>query len=240
MIAFHITGPSGLDALQPVVVPDLHPGPRDILVSARAWSLNYRDLAMPRGGYIRNDKVQHCPPLVPISDVAGTVIEVGDAVTRFQVGDRVMANFFLDWIDGELTSQQIGSALGGAIDGVLSEQVCLPERAWVPVPKHFSYSEAATLPCAAVTAWNALTTAGTRSGQTVLLLGTGGFFLKPCAGQDRFLNPAVVQFQLASHSLPSDLLHPFLTMAAGYLRIGCSTFLGFGGGTLEVGVNSKG
>lgn len=174
MIAYHIIGPSGLDSLQPVVIPDPEPGPGEVVVASRAWSLNFRDLAMPYGGYVGNDKVKHSPPLVPLSDVAGKVIAVGDGVTRFKVGDRVMANFFRDWIDGDLTHELIGTALGGAIDGVLSEQVCLPQHTWLPVPAGYSYAEAATLPCAAVTAWQSLTLGGLKPGQTVLLLGTGG------------------------------------------------------------------
>jgi NADPH:quinone reductase-like Zn-dependent oxidoreductase len=174
VIAYHITGPRGLDAIQPVVIADPQPGRGELVIEARAWSLNFRDLSMPRGGYVRNDKVKRQPPLIPLSDVAGTVLAVGEEVSRFRVGDRVMANFFPDWIDGDLASWQIDSALGGAADGVLSEKVCLPERAWVPMPRNLSFAAAATLPCAALTAWHALTLAGTRSGQTVLLLGTGG------------------------------------------------------------------
>lgn len=159
------------------MIPDPIPGPRDIVISSRAWSINYRDLAMPHGGYPRNDKVKRSPPLIPFSDVAGEVVEVGSEVSDFRLGDRVMASFFRDWIDGGLTSQQIDSALGGAIDGVLSEKVCLPEQCWVRIPGNYSYGEAATLPCAGVTAWHALTAGGITTGQSVLLLGTGGVSL---------------------------------------------------------------
>ncbi len=174
MIAYHLTAPKGLSSLHPVIVDDPVPGPRDVLVEARAWSLNYRDLAMPSGGYIRNDKIKIDPPLVPLSDVSGRVIAVGDEVERFRLGDRVMATFFRDWIDGDLTSELIGTALGGAIDGVLSERVCLPEHSWVKSPANLSDVEAATLPCAAVTAWHAYSLGQLQMGQTVLLLGTGG------------------------------------------------------------------
>ena len=145
-----------------------------MLIDARAWSINYRDLAMPNGGYPGCDKVRTAPPLIPLSDMAGRVIEVGDEVSRFQVGDLVMANFFRDWIDGPLDGSKVGSALGGAIDGVLSERVCLPEHSCVRMPAGYSFAEAATLPCAAVTAWHALTAGALTSGQSVLLLGTGG------------------------------------------------------------------
>lgn len=174
MIAYHLKGPRGLDALQPVVIEDPRPAANEVLVRSSAWSLNYRDLAMPAGGYVRNDKIKTDPPLVPLSDVCGRVIDVGCDVGDVKPGDRVMANFFRDWVDGDLDSQQIGSALGGAIDGVLSEKVCLPEHAWVRVPDHLSDVEAAALPCAAVTAWHAYREGPLVAGQTVLLLGTGG------------------------------------------------------------------
>jgi NADPH:quinone reductase-like Zn-dependent oxidoreductase len=174
MKAFHITHPGGLDALLPVNVDEPKCGDLDVIVSMKAWSLNYRDLAMPHGGYIANDKVKTAPPLVPLSDGAGEVVSVGKAVTKWKVGDRVAACFFQDWIDGELTRPQISTALGGAIDGVLAERVAIPEHGLVKLPTAFSYEQAATLPCASVTAWQSLTCAQTKPGQTVLLLGTGG------------------------------------------------------------------
>ncbi|TWU08452.1 zinc-dependent alcohol dehydrogenase family protein [Stieleria varia] len=174
MKAFHITGPTGLDALQQVDLPEPIVGPRDVLIDMKAWSLNYRDLGMPHGGYYRNDKVKRDPPMIPLSDGAGEVVAVGDEVTRFQVGDRVAGIFFQDWIGGELTDQQIGSALGGAIDGVLAERVVLPESGCVSIPESYSFQQAATLPCAAVTAWQSLTLGGLQAGQCVLMLGTGG------------------------------------------------------------------
>ena len=174
MLTYHITGPDGLDALTRVETAEPTPGPFDVVVDMRAWSLNYRDLGMPHGGYLRNDKVKRNPPLVPLSDGAGEVVAVGESVTRFGVGDRVAGIFFQDWIDGDLTDAQIGSALGGAVDGVLSERVCLNENGWVRVPGGFSFAQAATLPCAAVTAWQALTLGDPRPGQTALMLGTGG------------------------------------------------------------------
>ena len=174
MRAYHISGPNGLDALQEVDVAEPKPGPGEVLVEMRAWSLNYRDLVMPHGGYVRNHKVKTAPPLIPLSDGAGEVVAIGPGVTRLQVGDRVAANFFTDWVDGDLTDEQIGSALGGATDGVLAEKVCLNERAWVRIPGNHGFAEAATLPCAAVTAWQALMLGGLQPGQSVLLLGTGG------------------------------------------------------------------
>lgn len=174
MQLYHITGPTGLDALKLVDGPEPKCGPFDVRVDMQAWSLNYRDLSMPRGGYLKNDKVRKQPPLVPLSDGAGEVVEVGPSVTRFRVGDRVAATFFQDWVDGELTEEQIGSALGGAVDGVLAERCVFHENGLVPIPAGYSFEQAATLPCAAVTAWQALTLGNCHAGQTVLLLGTGG------------------------------------------------------------------
>ena len=174
MKRYEIKSPAGLDALEAVDAEEPEIGPFDVLVEMKAWSLNYRDLAMPYGGYVRNDKVKKNPPLVPLSDGAGDVVAIGDAVTRVNVGDRVAPIFFQDWIGGELTDAQIGSALGGAIDGVLAEKVSLHERGLVHIPEGWNDRQAATLPCAAVTAWQALTLGNLKPGDTILLLGTGG------------------------------------------------------------------
>lgn len=170
MKAFQITEPTGLDALRQVELPQPQAGPGEILVRMHACSINYRDLAMPRGGYQRNDKT----PLIPFSDGAGEVVELGSAVTEFTVGDRVAGCFFDDWDIGTPTEAQFGTARGGGIDGVLAEYVVFRERGAVKIPTGYSYQEAACLPCAAVTAWHALTRASTNPGQTVLTLGTGG------------------------------------------------------------------
>ncbi len=174
MKSYQITGPNGLDALRLTEVAEPVAGVHDVVVEMKAWSLNFRDLGMPRGGYYRNDKVAKNPPMVPLSDGSGEVIAVGDAVTRFAVGDRVAATFFQNWVGGELTDPQINSALGGAVDGVLAERIALHEDGWVRIPKNFRFVQAATLPCAAVTAWQALTWGNLQAGQSVLLLGTGG------------------------------------------------------------------
>jgi len=177
MQAYHITGPGGLDALQQIELRTPEIGTNDVLVDMQAWSLNYRDLSMPHGGYGRNEKVKTNPPLIPLSDAAGEVVAVGAAVTRFKVGDRVAGCFFQNWLDGELSDAQIGSALGGAIDGVLAEQVAFNEQGLVRIPEHLDYQQAACLPCAALTAWQALTLAGLKAGATILLLGTGGVWI---------------------------------------------------------------
>jgi NADPH:quinone reductase-like Zn-dependent oxidoreductase len=174
MKTYHITGPSGLDAITLADISEPVLGPHDVLVEMKAWSLNYRDLGMPYGGYLKNDKAKTNPPLVPLSDGAGEVVAVGDSVKRFKVGDRVAGCFFQEWIGGELTDAQISSALGGAIDGLLSERVALNENGLVSIPSSLDFEQAATLPCAAVTAWQALALGNLKAGQTVLMLGTGG------------------------------------------------------------------
>jgi NADPH:quinone reductase-like Zn-dependent oxidoreductase len=174
MRRYEIRQPKGIAAIERVEVETPRPGPGQVLVEMKAWSLNYRDLAMPRGGYPGNDKVTRSPPLVPLSDGAGEVIGVGAGVTRFALGDRVVTCFFQRWEDGELTAEGHASSLGGALDGVLSEQVVLPEQGLVAAPPSLSFEQAATLPCAALTAWAALAYAPTTPGQNVLLLGTGG------------------------------------------------------------------
>lgn len=174
MKSYQLTGPDGLDALQMVDanVPDIAAG--QVLVAMKAWSLNFRDTMMPLGGYPGNDKVATNPPLVPLSDGVGEVIAIGDEVTRFQVGDRVAGIFFGEWLDGDLEEVHIASALGGATDGVLAEQCVFNERSLVKIPDSYSYAQAATLPCAAVTAWQALTLGDINPEQTLLLMGTGG------------------------------------------------------------------
>jgi NADPH:quinone reductase-like Zn-dependent oxidoreductase len=169
-----IRDPRGIGSIENVEVDAPRPGPGQVLVEMKAWSLNYRDLAMPRGGYPGNEKVKRAPPLVPLSDGAGEVVAVGPGVSQFAPGDRVVTSFFQRWVDGELTQDGHGSALGGALDGVLAEQVVLDEVGLVAAPPSLSHEQAATLPCAAVTAWAALCAAPTTPGQNVLLLGTGG------------------------------------------------------------------
>lgn len=144
---------------------------RQVLVRIGAASINYRDLLIVQG----TAGLQKRLPLIPLSDGAGEVVATGSDVTRVRSGDRVAGNFFQTWIDGEITPARFASALGGARDGVLAEYVAFDEDGVVAVPPHLSFEEAATLPCAAVTAWNALVTQGRLSaGQSVLVQGTGG------------------------------------------------------------------
>jgi hypothetical protein len=141
---------------------------REALIRVHAVSLNYRDLALSR-----NPRQQ--TPIIPLSDGAGEVIAVGEGVSMVAVGDRVAGNFFPVWRDGPMRGEYHASALGGGSDGMLTEYKILPESALVKLPDNLSYEEAATLPCAAVTAWNCLFEQGNlQAGQTVLLLGTGG------------------------------------------------------------------
>ncbi|MBW4474254.1 MAG: NAD(P)-dependent alcohol dehydrogenase [Stenomitos rutilans HA7619-LM2] len=164
----------GLDAVTLVERPDPQPQAGQVLVKMHAASLNYRDLLVAKGAY----GSQEVQPIVPLSDGAGEVVAVGTGVSRVQVGDRVAGIFMQTFLAGELTSEKSKSALGGAIDGVLAEYVVFDEQGLVKIPAHLSYEEAATLPCAAVTAWNALVAEGQlKAGDTVLLQGTGGVSL---------------------------------------------------------------
>lgn len=171
MRAFVFEDRFSLDALKLAERPEPQPGPGQALVRVRANSLNYRDLVVASGGYGRHGKL----PLIPLSDGAGEVVEVGAQVTRVKPGERVAAIFMQSWLAGALTEDSTKSALGGAIDGMLAEYVVVDAEGLVPIPQHLSYAEAATLPCAAVTAWHALVAEGCiRAGDSVLVLGTGG------------------------------------------------------------------
>lgn len=166
-------GSTSLDGLIQVETDAPQPGPNDILVSMRAASLNYRDLAIPAGKYFGGPVAQDT---VPLSDGAGEVIAVGDKVSRFKVGDRVAGTFFRNCVDC-LPNPMKHAALGAfPADGVLAEQVVFNEEDAVHIPANLSFPEAATLPCAGVTAWNALMATGRpiKAGDTVLTLGTGG------------------------------------------------------------------
>ena len=164
-------GGAGIEALARVDLPQPKPQYRQVLVKVGACSLNFRDLGIVRGTYRMpvRDKV------IPLSDGAGDVVEVGAGVTRVKVGDKVAGNFFQRWSGGEPSQTVQASALGGSIDGMLSEYAVLEEDGVVKIPAHLSIEEGATLPCAALTAWHAMVRhAGLIAGQTVLLQGTGG------------------------------------------------------------------
>lgn len=147
------------------------PGPGELLLRMKAVSVNYRDLLMLRGQYNPRQPL----PLIPCSDGVGEVVAVGPGVERFTVGERVVSTFFQDWIAGPPTPERVASTLGGPLDGVLAEMVTLGVDGVVRVPQHLTDHAAAALPCAGLTAWNALVHHGhLRAGQTVAILGTGG------------------------------------------------------------------
>lgn len=163
---------AGIDTLDLREEPVPRPGRGQILVRMRAASLNYRDLNVAKGRAARGTLPAN---LIPLSDGAGEVVETGPDVTRVAAGDRVAGLFMQTWLGGELEPGHVDSSRGGAIDGVLAEYVLFDQDGVVRLPDHLSYEEGATLPCAGVTAWNALHCGRPlQSGETVLVLGTGG------------------------------------------------------------------
>lgn len=174
MKALVIDGAYGLDNLRVVERPVPKPRRQEVVVRVRAAALNYRDVEIVRGTYHTRFPL----PLVPLSDGVGEAVAVGDDVTRVRVGDRVCSTFWQRWAAGSFDMAESSSQLGGPIDGLLSEYACLDEQGVVLAPEHLSDVEAATLPCAAVTAWHALVTEGAlKAGESVLVLGTGGVSL---------------------------------------------------------------
>lgn len=171
MKAWQITECTGPDGLRLVNVPDPKPRAGEVLVRIRAVSLNYRDLGATRRERPGNLSL----PFTVCSDGAGEVVAIGDGVSKWKIGDRVMPTFFQDWSSGGMSREVMKTALGGAKLGVLSEMLVASEDGLVRISDGLSYEEAATLPCAGVTAWNALIShGGLKAGETVLTLGTGG------------------------------------------------------------------
>jgi len=166
-------GGGGIDALVLAERDDPRPGPTEVLIAVRACSLNHRDQNVVKNGRHVGGPLEK--PTIPLSDGMGEVIEVGSDVTRVQVGDRVCGCFFQNWFAGPYTPEVRGCELGGGMDGMLAERVVLDQAGVVKVPAHLSDEQAATLPCAPVTAWHALFVKGRLApGQHVLALGTGG------------------------------------------------------------------
>jgi len=164
-----------LDALQMKEAEVPQPGAGQVVVRIRACSLNHRDLNIVSGTYT---SLPIKPGAIPLSDGAGEVAAIGPGVTRWKVGDRVAPIFVQRWLGGNLLPEYMPSALGGPSDGVLAESIVLSEEGLVRIPSHMSFEQAATLPCAAVTAWNAAFVKGQlQPGQTVVTLGTGGVSL---------------------------------------------------------------
>ena len=164
----HFGGPDGWKLED---LPSPVPGPGQVLIRTRAVSLNFRDLLLCKGQY--NPKLRM--PVIPVSDGAGEVVATGAGATRFRPGERVAVNFMPGWVDGPPDESKARSALGSETDGMLAEECVVNEEGLVAIPAYLSYEEAATLPCAGVTAWNAVVTSGAvKPGDTVLVQGTGG------------------------------------------------------------------
>lgn len=175
MRQYQLTQPGNFDGLTLADVPSPRPGPGQVVVRMRACSLNHRDLNIIGGSYTRYSVKAN---VIPLSDGAGEIAALGPGVTRWQVGDRVAPIFTQRWLGGECLLEYMSTSLGGQIDGVLSEEVLLSEEGLVRIPAHLSFEEAATLPCAAVTAWSAAMVRGDlRPGQTLVTLGSGGVSL---------------------------------------------------------------
>src|SRR3712207_4124962 len=174
MRAFEITGQFGLDHLALVERPTPEPGPGQVHVRMKAANLNYRDLLVVEGRYYPKLRL----PLVPVSDGAGVVDAVGEGVTRFRPGDRVVGVFFQGWLEGEPSVEKLATGLGAHLDGVLCEHRVFDEAGLLPVPEYLSDAEAAALPCAGVTAWSAIVIlARALPGDVVVVQGTGGVAL---------------------------------------------------------------
>jgi NADPH:quinone reductase-like Zn-dependent oxidoreductase len=171
MWAYRFEDDFSLASLRRVRRPDPEPGPHDVVLRMRAAALNFRDLAIMRGEY----HVEVGLPLVPLSDGAGEVVQVGAEVTRLRVGDLACPVYLPNWTDGPLRPRHGARRLGGPNDGVLSELMCLPEGEVVRVPGFLDPVEAATLPVAGVTAWHSLFELDRLCpDETVLVQGSGG------------------------------------------------------------------
>lgn len=163
----------GIENLSPVDLDEPTAGVGEVLVRIRAVSLNYRDVMVVSGTYNPRMKL----PAIPLSDAAGEIVAVGEGVTKWKTGDRVMPIFAQRWFDGDSSEEKRRTSLGAGAQwqGVLREYAVFSEESLVAIPEHLSFEEGATLPCAALTAWNALHVSGkVKSGDSVLTLGTGG------------------------------------------------------------------
>lgn len=175
MKVFQIQDEWSIDHLKIAEREQPEPGPGEVLLQVKAASINYRDLVVPLRGY---GSFTGTLPLVPISDGVGEVVEIGAGVKRVATGDRVCPMFMQKWIAGEPDLARITSTLGGPIDGVMQEYLVVNEEGLAKIPEYLTDEEAATLPCAALTAWSALVTEGdVKAGDTLLVQGTGGVSL---------------------------------------------------------------
>ena len=175
MRVFQIENDWGMDNLKVSSRPDPKPGAGQVLLRMKASAINYRDLLVPERGYgSRTGPL----PLIMLSDGVGEVVEVGAGVTRFKVGERGLPCFNQSWISGPVSAERLSRTLGGSIDGTMAEYMCLPQETIVRAPAYLSDLEAASLPCAALTAWSALVTYESLGpGSKVLVQGTGGVAL---------------------------------------------------------------
>ena len=171
MKAYEVRETTGLDGLHlNANRPEPVPGHGQVLVRMRAAAVNYRDQGVIKGAYGYTKF-----PVIPLSDGAGEVAQVGPGVTQFKAGDRVAGTFFVNWITGRIPADASKNSLGGMVDGVLAEYALLNETGTIKIPDHLSFEEATTLPCAALTAWHAVVEAGRiKAGETIVILGTGG------------------------------------------------------------------
>src|SRR5439155_19333730 len=172
MTLVRLKAPGGLENLK--LVEEAHPKPRpgELLVRIRACSLNYRDVFVVRG------KVPCADGRVPLSDGAGEVVAVGEHVDEFKVGDSVVSTFWPYWLGGEMTPATRRDIPGESVDGYAREYACMPAHAFTKAPARYTHAEAATLPCAGVTAWRGLVVCGrVKPGDTVLVQGSGGVSL---------------------------------------------------------------
>ena len=164
----------GLEHIKPGTRPERDPGPGEVLIKMAAASVNFRDFVMTRRGYGSHGGQL---PLIPLSDGAGTVAKTGPGVTRVAVGDLVCPTFPQTWFSGPMKEEHRTGMLGRPLDGVLQEYMLLSQQGIVRAPKGWSALEAATLPCAALTAWSAVIGAGIKAGDVVVTQGTGGVSL---------------------------------------------------------------
>lgn len=174
MRAYHLENTGAANKLTLKEHPIPEPGPREVLVRMHAVSLNRRDTYILNGVY----PLPSVPGVIPVSDGAGEVVAIGEAVQKFTIGDHVAGSYFARWVDGPFSRELGRYQLGCTLSGMLTEYALLEEESLVHIPPHLSWEEAATLPCAGLTAWSALTGSGPITpGQTVLTIGTGGVAL---------------------------------------------------------------
>jgi len=171
MKSYRLQAFGSLTHLEQIEEPIPKAGRRQVVVKVMATSLNYRDLAILH----QTSTLSPETGLIPISDGVGEVVELGEEASLFNIGSRVAGSFFPYWIAGDLTEEASRGAYGSRADGWLTQYKVIDESALVAIPDYLSYEQAATLPCAAVTAWNSLMTSKPiRPGETVLVQGTGG------------------------------------------------------------------